>query len=916
MIRFTLIALFSLIIFNPLKANPLSELDLDPTLFQFQKLRFDPGLDLPILQEHLYKDLQNSPENYGLLLAHLLDYSEAVEEKSKSESIIETKTLEHQVFHHRLERITPQDQEVIKGYFILKNFDKHLKEETRINAFIKSALAMESNPWQKFLAALIIDKAHESKANFELPNQVELIHILQKASSQPQAKAFFHYTLGSYYLREMKDSNQQDLRLRLVVAEFEKARTKDRRNRNLFTRVTSHYIALHEELDQRGIPQPFEFEELVYRRIILLDPRNPWAHNNLAYLYCENDVELREALREVRIANHLDKNNPYLMDTLGWALYKNKLYEQAESVLKKAIELDDTIPDLHFHLATTYYDLKKYELSVEHFKRTIELDPESSLAMNNLAYLYSELDRNLDEGLELVTRALEKHPNVSAYIDTLGWLHFKKGNYDEAINYLKRAVELDPDSSESQYHLSQAYLKANQGEQAVDHMQKSMNLVPKDQKNLQAHHKEELNFQILLQSIHQAKQRYLAMPDSKKDPQSLKVFYDQLIFVAQSKGDTTLIQRYAQEFEAFKRRFHSSPAPQKQVAPQKKDQSLFTTQELPTESQDIASVREVSIREFFPKNPDFYIEVSQDSVAYVLQSFLQSEALKVLFPYSQIQRPHLIPAMKSRLPKQVAFFIGRTKQNVRLQIYGVIHMEELQAAGLLENLELMSQGSFQLPVSSQKFELVPFHGGIYHLKGKDMNFFLTVKSSHLIVSNSLAAINNLPFAQADSLTQNSLANTALEETEGQPDGLLVCTNPGILQELFDGKLPAKYQGKLDQLEESISRVDQYVSLVQLKDEDLQEFEFVSVKQKEDLEKLKIELQGKAEELKKAVVEEHGTTIDTVVEIKNDKIYVQTRFNTVQKLIKQFMDQLKDFKALEPGSFEDHPHDHEEHQHRH
>ena len=259
---------------------------------------------------------------------------------------------------------------------------------------------------------------------------------MQRASSRKDSDAFFHFVLGHYYLDQLRDKEINPYRrLRLVAAAFEASRTRDPRNRSLFTSITSSYIELHEELHEAGIPQPFEFEELVFRRIILLDPRNPWAHNNLAYLYCQHNVELVEALREARIANHLEKNNPYLMDTLGWALYKNKMFKEAEEVLQKAIAINPELPDIHFHLATVYYDMKKFKKSIESFKKTTELDPDSSLALNNLAYLYSELGIHLEDGLKLAKRAIAMQPDNSAYLDTwVTTLQIK--NFSEAVKYL------------------------------------------------------------------------------------------------------------------------------------------------------------------------------------------------------------------------------------------------------------------------------------------------------------------------------------------------------------------------------------------------------------------------------------------------------------------------------------------------
>ena len=202
--------------------------------------------------------------------------------------------------------------------------------------FLKRIIGCKEGRLGPIVGVLVSREAENLKLLEDKPRP-NLDNVLQRASSRKDSDAFFHFVLGHYYLDQLRDKEINPYRrLRLVAAAFEASRTRDPRNRSLFTSITSSYIELHEELHEAGIPQPFEFEELVFRRIILLDPRNPWAHNNLAYLYCQHNVELVEALREARIANHLEKNNPYLMDTLGY--YKNKMFKEAEEVLQKLLQ--------------------------------------------------------------------------------------------------------------------------------------------------------------------------------------------------------------------------------------------------------------------------------------------------------------------------------------------------------------------------------------------------------------------------------------------------------------------------------------------------------------------------------------------------------------------------------------------------
>ena len=72
---------------------------------------------------------------------------------------------------------------------------------------------------------------------------------------------------------------------------------------------------------------------------------------------------------------------------------------------------------------------------------------------------------------------VQKNPNIPGFVDTLGWVYYKKGLYGAAIEQLKKAVELDERSAKSananpsanyQYHLGMA-LKAKGDKDAARH---------------------------------------------------------------------------------------------------------------------------------------------------------------------------------------------------------------------------------------------------------------------------------------------------------------------------------------------------------------------------------------------------------------------------------------------------------------
>jgi tetratricopeptide (TPR) repeat protein len=96
----------------------------------------------------------------------------------------------------------------------------------------------------------------------------------------------------------------------------------------------------------------------------------------------------------------------------------------------------------------------------ENLTRVLETQPRNDQALNNLAYLLAEGDTRLDEALKYAERAVEAVPDNPAYLDTLGWILYRKGVYKSAIQYFERAVSKDRENVLMKYHLAMAYAKA------------------------------------------------------------------------------------------------------------------------------------------------------------------------------------------------------------------------------------------------------------------------------------------------------------------------------------------------------------------------------------------------------------------------------------------------------------------------
>ena len=167
----------------------------------------------------------------------------------------------------------------------------------------------------------------------------------------------------------------------------------------------------------------------------------------------------------------------------------------AERDLKKAIELDAGYRPAYMMLADLYVSSKKNEKALEElnqfvaqkprdvpalmligmiqnergnfaesratYERLLAVDPNFGIALNNLAYLYSEKFGQLDKAYEMARKARDLAPYDPSSSDTLGWILFKRGDYSWALSLLQASAEKLPDEPEIFHHLGMTYYMMN-----------------------------------------------------------------------------------------------------------------------------------------------------------------------------------------------------------------------------------------------------------------------------------------------------------------------------------------------------------------------------------------------------------------------------------------------------------------------
>jgi len=84
-------------------------------------------------------------------------------------------------------------------------------------------------------------------------------------------------------------------------------------------------------------------------------------------------------------------------------------------------------------------------------------EPDNPTALNFLGYLLADHNRNLQEAVGLIRRALELDPDNGAFLDSLGWAYYRLGRLEDARQLLERAVRVSGGDPVIHEHLGDVY---------------------------------------------------------------------------------------------------------------------------------------------------------------------------------------------------------------------------------------------------------------------------------------------------------------------------------------------------------------------------------------------------------------------------------------------------------------------------
>ena len=196
--------------------------------------------------------------------------------------------------------------------------------------------------------------------------------VYSKIAGQGEAFAWYSAKQKAKILLEQ---NKQEQAIKLIKKSYDKLSYKNiyetldfatfLKNNDQFKDAIKFYTKILKEIekDHPLYPKVTDGRGVSYERVGEWDkaekdllssldasPDQAYVINYLAYSWIEQGIKIKQSLKMLEKANLLKSNDPYIVDSLGWALFKLKRYKESKVQLQSAVQLlpEDPVINDHF----------------------------------------------------------------------------------------------------------------------------------------------------------------------------------------------------------------------------------------------------------------------------------------------------------------------------------------------------------------------------------------------------------------------------------------------------------------------------------------------------------------------------------------------------------------------------------------
>lgn len=227
----------------------------------------------------------------------------------------------------------------------------------------------------------------------------------------------------------------------------------------------TNFVALSGIITQYAQTKEFDKAQSRVDQALSAYPNVSWLHYLKGQIYAfQGNGSAAEG--EYRRSLEIDPNYLPAYSSLAALFINSNQQDRAIAEYKKILEIRPDNATVYTLIGMLEDQRQNFDAAADNYRKALEHDQNSAIAANNLSWLYAVTGKgNLDEAQRLAQTVVQRNPNVAGFIDTLGWVFYKKNLYAAAAEQLQKAVDLDEAAARTQngvpsatyqYHLGMA----------------------------------------------------------------------------------------------------------------------------------------------------------------------------------------------------------------------------------------------------------------------------------------------------------------------------------------------------------------------------------------------------------------------------------------------------------------------------
>ena len=173
------------------------------------------------------------------------------------------------------------------------------------------------------------------------------------------------------------------------------------------------------------------------------------------------------------------KDDIYALRNYGWVLQKKGVYDKSIELLKKALTIENTNPDIYNELGNTYLAINDFDSAIVQYQKAIELDDKHHYAIRNWGLALSKQNKK-KEAEEKYLECIKVKPDYAEVYNDLGNLYLDHFEYEKAISYYNKSKKIDPKFIYPYRNIGVAFSKQGKTDEAIKELNDTLILFPDD----------------------------------------------------------------------------------------------------------------------------------------------------------------------------------------------------------------------------------------------------------------------------------------------------------------------------------------------------------------------------------------------------------------------------------------------------